>query len=388
MIMKNSALIFFLCILFSVSCDEEKSTTVVGFKVDVNSLVEGNSTSNKTLTVTVEGEINSTVNVNYELQAASAKDGDDFIPTEGSLEFSSGNTQKSISFELIGDSNLEITENFNIVLDYNGRQFIVPIDIKDDDIMGSILSDADGFYTPTSYPSMQLFWNDEFEGSALNSAFWTPEIGNGCSVGICGWGNNELQVYTDKSENVKLEGGKLIITAIKNASGGYTSARIKTENKKEPKYGRIDVRAKLPKGQGLWPAIWMLGENIDIVGWPTCGEIDIMELRGGSPSIVEGTVHYNNDGYKYNSSSTSLSSGDFSEKFHVFSIVWDFNTITWYVDNVEFKKFSNSNIASWPFNKPFFFIMNVAVGGNYGGPPNETTVFPQQMIVDYIRVFQ
>jgi beta-glucanase (GH16 family) len=386
--MKKSSILLFLIFLFSFSCEEEKTTTIVGFKLDSNSIEEGNSTGSKTVTVTIEGEVNSNVSVRYELQPLTAKDGEDFLIDEGTLEFSSGNTKTTLAIEVVGDSHLEITENFNIAFEYNGQEFLVPVDIKDDDIMGSILSDEDGFYTPATYPSMQLTWSDEFEGTALNAASWTPELGNGCSVGICGWGNNELQVYTDKSENVKLDNGKLVITAIKTESGGYTSARIKTENKRELKYGRIDVRAKLPKGQGLWPAIWMLGENIDLVGWPTCGEIDIMELRGGAPSIVEGTVHYNNDGYKYNSSSTTLSSGDFSQKFHVFSIVWDFNTITWYVDNKEFKKFSNSNIASWPFNKPFFFIMNVAVGGNYGGPPNETTVFPQQMTVDYIRVFQ
>jgi beta-glucanase (GH16 family) len=288
----------------------------------------------------------------------------------------------------VGDTHKEITEEFTIIFEFSGTQYIAPIQIMDDDPIEPILTAEDGYYTPGEYPSMKLAWGDEFDGTALNSASWTHEIGNGCSVGICGWGNNESQVYTDKAENLIVDNGKLVITARQEVGGGYTSARIKTENKRELKFGRIDVRAKLPKGQGLWPAIWMLGENIDIVGWPTCGEIDIMELRGGSPATVDGTVHYNSDGYKYNSSSTTLSSGDFSEKFHVFSIVWDLNTITWYVDNKEFKRFNNSNIASWPFNKPFFFIMNVAVGGNYGGPPNGTTVFPQQMTVDYIRVFQ
>jgi beta-glucanase (GH16 family) len=386
--MKKFSILLLLVLLLSISCEEEKTTTVVGFRLEGNSIVEGNSTAIQTITVKAEGEINSTVNVTYKLQPLTATEGDDFLTSEGSLEFSSGNTQNTISLQVVGDAHLEITENFNIAFEYNGKEYLVPVEIKDDDLMGSILSDEDGYYTPSSYPSMKLFWNDEFEGTTLNAESWTPELGNGCSVGICGWGNNEMQIYTDKPENVKLDNGKLIITAIKEAGGGFTSARIKTENKREPKYGRIDVRAKLPKGQGLWPAIWMLGDNIDLVGWPICGEIDIMELRGGSPATVEGTVHYNNDGYKYNSSSTTLSSGDFSEKFHVFSIVWDFNTITWYVDNKEFKKFSNNNIASWPFNKPFFFIMNVAVGGNYGGPPNETTIFPQQMTVDYIRVFQ
>ncbi|MCU0367966.1 MAG: family 16 glycosylhydrolase [Cyclobacteriaceae bacterium] len=385
--MKRIALVSIFALILGFSCDD-KETVVTGIIMDQYSVTEGNGTASKSFTVSIVGEINSTVQVRYELQPNSAKEGTDFIINEGTLEFSPGNTHKSVSFDIVGDNHKEITEEFTIIFEFSGTQYIAPIQIMDDDPIEPILIAEDGYYTPGEYPSMKLAWGDEFDGAALNSASWTHEIGNGCSVGICGWGNNELQVYTDKTENLIVDNGKLVITARQEAGGGYTSARIKTENKRELKFGRIDVRAKLPKGQGLWPAIWMLGENIDIVGWPSCGEIDIMELRGGSPATVDGTVHYNSDGYKYNSSSTTLSSGDFSEKFHVFSIVWDFNTITWYVDNKEFKKFNNSNIASWPFNKPFFFIMNVAVGGNYGGPPNGTTVFPQQMTVDYIRVFQ
>jgi hypothetical protein len=385
--MKRIALVSIFALILGFSCDD-KETVVTGITMDQYSVTEGNGTASKSFTVSIVGEINSTVQVRYELQPNSAKEGTDFIINEGTLEFSPGNTHKSVSFDIVGDNHKEITEEFTIIFEFSGTQYIAPIQIMDDDPIEPILIAEDGYYTPGEYPSMKLAWGDEFDGAALNSASWTHEIGNGCSVGICGWGNNELQVYTDKTENLIVDNGKLVITARQEAGGGYTSARIKTENKRELKFGRIDVRAKLPKGQGLWPAIWMLGENIDIVGWPSCGEIDIMELRGGSPATVDGTVHYNSDGYKYNSSSTTLSSGDFSEKFHVFSIVWDFNTITWYVDNKEFKKFNNSNIASWPFNKPFFFIMNVAVGGNYGGPPNGTTVFPQQMTVDYIRVFQ
>jgi beta-glucanase (GH16 family) len=385
--MKRIALVSIFALILGFSCDD-KETVVTGITLDQYSVTEGNGTASKSFTVSIVGEINSTVQVRYELQPNSAQEGTDFIINEGTLEFSPGNLQKSLSFDIVGDTHKEITEEFTIIFEFSGTQYIAPIQIMDDDPIEPILTAEDGYYTPGEYPSMKLAWGDEFDGTALNSASWTHEIGNGCSVGICGWGNNESQVYTDKAENLIVDNGKLVITARQEVGGGYTSARIKTENKRELKFGRIDVRAKLPKGQGLWPAIWMLGENIDIVGWPTCGEIDIMELRGGSPATVDGTVHYNSDGYKYNSSSTTLSSGDFSEKFHVFSIVWDLNTITWYVDNKEFKRFNNSNIASWPFNKPFFFIMNVAVGGNYGGPPNGTTVFPQQMTVDYIRVFQ
>lgn len=385
--MKKNLLIPALLFLFMLSC-EDKETVVSNFTVSKNIYDEGNVTQSQTVTVTIVGEINSAVLAHYNLVAGTAKEGVDYNASEGVLEFSEGNKQATLSFDIIGDNNLELREELALMLEYQGSQFFVPIQIADDDIIEPILSDADGYYTPETYPSMNRVWNDEFSDATLNTSTWSYELGNGCNVSLCGWGNNELEIYTDKPENIKLESGRLVITARKEAGGSYTSARIKTENKKELKFGRIDVRAKLPKGQGIWPAIWMLGENIDVVSWPTCGEIDIMELVGHEPATVYGTVHYNNDGYKYNSSSKSLTSGDFSDKFHVFSIVWDFNSIIWYVDNIEFKRFSNSGIASWPFNKPFYFIMNVAVGGNWPGPPDATTSFPQQMEVDYIRVFQ
>jgi beta-glucanase (GH16 family) len=385
--MKRTFLFPALLFLFSVSC-EDKETTITNFTLDKYQFTEGSTSQAQSVTVTVEGEINSTVQVHYELMAGSAKEGVDYTFTEGVLEFSAGKKQATFTFNTLGDTHLELIEELGLMLEYGGTQFFATIAIVDDDPIEPILTNEEGFYTPATYPSMQLKWADEFEGASLNTSSWTYELGNGCNIGLCGWGNNELEVYTDKPENIKLENGKLLITARKEAGGGFTSARIKTENKRELKYGRIDVRAKLPKGQGIWPAIWALGENIDLVSWPACGEIDIMELVGHQPATVHGTVHYNNDGYKTSSGSTTLASGDFSDKFHVFSIVWDFNTITWYVDNVEFKKFNNSNMATWPFNKPFYFIMNVAVGGNWPGPPDNTTIFPQQMQVDYIRVFQ
>lgn len=384
--MKKVALFLFV-MLAGISCEEEE-TIIAGFNLDKNLFVEGSELQSHELTVTADGDINGPVSVRYEIQAGTAKEDLDIKITEGVLNFDSGQPSASFTFEVVGDTNFEITESCVLMLEYNGRQFYSQLDIKDDDPLPTILEDGDGYYTPDIYPSMQLLWSDEFNDAALNSSNWTHELGNGCNVGICGWGNNELEVYTDKAENIRLENGKLVITAIKEAGGGFTSARIKTENKQEPKYGRIDVRAKLPKGQGIWPAIWMLGENIDVVSWPACGEIDIMELVGHQPATVHGTVHYRDDVYKYSSGSKSLTSGDFSEKYHVFTIVWDSNTITWYVDNVQFKQFLNTGIAGWPFNKSFYFIMNVAVGGNWPGPPDNTTVFPQQMMVDYIRVFQ
>lgn len=384
--MKHSFIYFLIVVLLVLSCKEEE-TLVTGFNLDAIVFTEGSTLQAHEVTVTIEGEIHSPVPVHYEIQQGSAKEGLDINITEGVLNFDHDQPTATFSFEVIGDSHFEITEGCVVMMEYLGSQYLFPLEIIDDDALQPIQSDDDGFITPDTYPSMQLKWADEFNATALNTTDWTHELGNGCNISLCGWGNNELEVYTDKPENIKLDNGKLVITALEQ-SGGYTSARIKTENKQELRYGRIDVRAKLPKGQGIWPAIWMLGENIDVVSWPACGEIDIMELVGHEPATVHGTVHYRDDVYKYSSGSTSLTSGDFSDKYHVFTIVWDFNTITWYVDNVPFKQFTNSNIAGWPFNKSFYFIMNVAVGGNWPGPPDDTTVFPQQMMVDYIRVFQ
>jgi len=384
-IVLNSLALFALFLLSG--CKDEPETNISGFALTTISLNEGNSLATKSLTVQVKGVIGSETVVSYQLKEGTAKFGQDLKALSGELKFMPGQTEAQLSVEIVGDQHLELTENFEIILAFEDQEYNLPVEIIDDDKMEAILTDDDGFYTSAEHPSMQLTWTDEFTASQLNTAHWTYEIGNGCDVGICGWGNNELERYTDSPENSRLENGKLFITA-RESIGNYTSARIKTQEKVKIKYGRIDVRAKLPKGQGIWPAIWMLGDNITSVGWPVCGEIDIMELVGHQPSVAHGTVHYNSAGYKYSSSSTNLTSGDFSDKFHVFSIVWDKNTITWYVDNQEFKIFTNTSIAGYPFNNSFFFILNVAVGGNWPGPPDETTVFPQEMVVDYVRVFQ
>lgn len=370
------------------SCEKEDETIVTGFTLGEQIFTEGTNLQSQLVTVAIDGEIHSNVQVHYEIQPGTAKEGIDITLTEGVIEFSEDEKFAKIGFDIIGDNHLEIIESFVLMLEYAGNQYFYPLEIQDDDAIEPILTADDGYYTPDTYPSMQLIWADEFTGTSLNTNFWSYDLGDGCNVSLCGWGNNEMQKYTDKPENIKIDNNKLVITALKVNEGGYTSARIKTENKKELRYGRIDVRAKLPKGQGIWPAIWSLGENIDAVGWPTCGEIDIMELVGHQPATVYGTAHYRDDVYKYSTSSTSLSSGNFSDAFHVFTVVWDYNSIIWCVDNVEFKKFTNTNIANWPFNKSFYFILNVAVGGNWPGPPDQTTVFPQEMIVDYIRVFQ
>ncbi|GAP42435.1 glycosyl hydrolases family 16 [Lentimicrobium saccharophilum] len=242
----------------------------------------------------------------------------------------------------------------------------------------------DGYLTPMQYPGYQLVWNDEFAGNTLNTQFWSHESGAG------GWGNNELQHY--RSENTSVDGGVLTIEARKESYQGsnYTSSRLITRNKKTFTYGRVDIRALLPKGQGIWPALWTLGNNITSVGWPACGEIDIMEMIGGSgrEKTVHGTVHWDNNGHNQTGEGYTLTSGIFADEYHVFTIIWDENSINWYVNDTKFNEVDITPAHMSEFHLPHFFIFNVAVGGNWPGNPNATTTFPQQLKVDYIRVFQ
>ena len=245
-----------------------------------------------------------------------------------------------------------------------------------------------GYSTPLSYDGYNLVWHDEFDGTSLNTSDWTYETGGH------GWGNQELQYY--RQENTEVKDGLVIITAKKESFGGrqYTSSRLKTQGKQSFTYGRMDIRAALPFGKGIWPAIWMLGESFTSVSWPACGEIDIMEMVGGnsgqySNSKVYGTVHWEHNGdHADYGGSNRLSEGYFSDAFHVFSIEWDENEIRWYRDNMKFHTMDITGAQLSEFHEDFFFILNVAVGGQWPGSPNSETVFPQQMAVDYVRVFQ
>lgn len=329
-----------------------------------------------------------TVSFKWHTEDGSAKAGEDYTAiTDGAVTFVPGEVTGSIEIPMSSDSDLELDENFNVVLtDLNGltstkNQAKVTIE-NDDSYTAQEVSD--GYTTPDSYPGMTLIWSDEFDGATLNTSDWNYEIGGG------GWGNNELEIYTNRAENVFLKDGYLTIRATKNPyTGDYYSGRLTTKGKKEFTYGRIDIRAKMPIGQGVWPALWMLGANISSVSWPRCGEIDIMEYLGHDSLKVYGTVHYNDGGHKYIGGNYEVTPEEnFHQKFHVFSIIWQENSIEWYVDYHKYYTVSPGNIVFDAFKLPQFFIMNVAVGGNWPGYPNETTVFPQDMIVDYVRIFR
>ncbi len=272
---------------------------------------------------------------------------------------------------------------------YDYIEQIDTVEVIDPGFTGGI--PTSGYETPLSYPGMTLVWQDEFDGNVLSSD-WVHETGNDPG-GLPGWGNNELQYY--KSENTGVFDGYLLITAKNEFESGfnYTSSRIKTQGLKSFKYGRVDIRAALPYGQGIWPALWMLGDNIVSEGWPGCGEIDIMELIGGSgynDRTIYGTLHWlDNGSHASAGNNSSLPSGTlYAEEFHVFSIIWDPNSIKFLRDDVQYHEIDITGAELTEFHENFFFIFNVAVGGNWPGSPDNTTVFPQTMAVDYVRVFQ
>lgn len=240
----------------------------------------------------------------------------------------------------------------------------------------------------------RLVWSDEFDADTLNTAKWSAVEGNGCPD-FCGFGNNEKQYYTDNPENVRVENGILTIRARKDTLGSspYSSAKLITKNKGDWKYGRIEVRAKLPEGRGTWPAIWMLPTVEGERKWPLDGEIDIMEHVGYNQGTVYGTVHtqlYNHMVGTQKSDSIYLD--DLSETFHTYALEWDEKTMSWFVDDENYltlEKASGETYEGWPFDQEHHLIINVAVGGNWGGKFGiDETIWPQQMEVDYVRVYQ
>lgn len=238
---------------------------------------------------------------------------------------------------------------------------------------------------PPGFPN--LIWADEFNGAAIDGANWTYDLG------ASGWGNNELQNYTNRTENARIENGSLVIEARNDNFGGsaYSSARMKTQGRRTFGVNTwVEARLKVPEGQGIWPAFWMLGSSISTVGWPSCGEIDIMELRGQNPYENIGTMHWANaDGSHASYGNNITSPVSFAAGYHTFAISRTPTAIKWYLDGVQYHE---ANIAGGinstsEFQGQFFVILNVAVGGNFVGPPNASTTFPQRLTVDYVRVW-
>jgi beta-glucanase (GH16 family) len=236
----------------------------------------------------------------------------------------------------------------------------------------------------------ELLWHDEFDGPAgqlPDSTRWQFDVGTD-------WGNLQLEYDTNRARNVSLDGhGNLVITAREEPFEGqpYTSGRIKTKELFERSHGRFEARIQLPIGQGIWPAFWMLGSNLDEVGWPQCGEIDIMEYRGHEPNLLHGTIH--GPGYSGDDAlggTLELEQGGFHEDFHQFAIEWSEDSIRWLLDDQVYHSVEAAELPAgtdWVFNQPFFLLLNVSVGGRWPGAPDEHTIFPQSMRVDWVRVY-
>ena len=255
-----------------------------------------------------------------------------------------------------------------------------------------------GLLTPVS-ATFSLVWSDEFNGTSLDLTKWTPDIGDGCPS-LCGWGNNELQYY--RAENLAVSGGNLVITTLEESFGGrsYTSGKVTTRNKHTFLYGRIEMRAKIPTGGGMWPAFWMMPQDDVYGGWAASGEIDIMESANETTS-VGGTIHYGGSypNNTYSGGSYSLGGASFADDFHIYAVEWEPDEMRWYVDGV---LFYTRTSAQWytdaapdnpqaPFDQDFYIIINAAIGGNYTGctsPSCITASLPQQFLIDYIRVYE
>lgn len=328
--------------------------------------------------------------VHYATSDGTARAGSDYTAVSGVLTFKPGQAELTVDVPVAADSLRRADQTFYL-------QLSVPVNctVSAAKATATIINDGTylptdtaGFTTPRAYPGYKLVWSDEFNGSTLNENDWNYETGGG------GWGNHELENYTSRPQNVFVSSGHLVIEARKEDYGGnhYTSARITTQGKREFTYGRIDIRAKLPVSPGMWPALWMLGSNISKVSWPACGETDIMEVIGKNPSQVVGSFHWKKaDGTEGTFNNTrKLASGDFSAQFHVFSLIWSRDSLQILLDDIPYVKASRGDLTDgvYPFDSPFFFIFNVAVGGDWPGPPTEATPFPEHMFVDYVRVFQ
>lgn len=252
------------------------------------------------------------------------------------------------------------------------------------------------FSIPVLAQQGKLVWNDEFDGAngVPDPELWTYEFGDGCP-NICGWGNNEIQYYTSAPKNAHVENGLLILEAHKEMMGGlqYTSAKLNSKKTGSWKYGRIDVRARIPQGLGTCPAIWMLPTEWKYGGWPMSGEIDIMEHVGWNKDTLYGTVH--TDSYNHTKGTQKgrkFYQHEMGLRFHVYSIIWNTEKIDFLLDDKIYYSYANDGTgpASWPFDQSFYLIMNISVGGNFGGAKGveEENIWPQRMEIDYVRVYQ
>ena len=393
----NRGFIFLMVVSLIFSCkkstgdNSQRTQSNPSISISDVNLFEGNSdTTAFQFEITLSKPTSKVVTVNYSTGDGTARSGQDYVAISNQvLSFQPNETSKKITVKVITDDIEESDEQFSLTLSNPVNATVDKSSgtgtIRNDDSMAEF--NDTGYDAASSYPGYSLVWSDEFNGNSLDPSVWNFETGNN------GWGNNELENYTSRANNATLQNGKLVIHALKENYGGssYTSARLTTQGKKEFTYGRIDIRAILPQGKGIWPALWMLGSNINTAGWPACGETDIMELLGQEPTKVYGTLHYGTlADHGQRGGNFVLNTGKFSDQFHVFSLEWQQDQVKLFVDTTLYLTVNKTDVIpyTYPFNAPFFFIFNVAVGGDWPGSPDGTTYFPQWMIVDYVRVYQ
>ena len=380
------------------SCGESAEENPMGNPVLPTISISDASTSEREnarldFSISISGDITETLSLNYTVIGITANPDEDFTSPSGTIRIEAGARNATITVGITDDSIKELDEKIQITLSNTSQATIndktaIGI-ISDNDDLSSF--DDLGYITASSHFGYDLSWADEFDAAELSDQVYNYEVGDGCDIGICGWGNNELQSYTSETKNSAIIDGKLVITALEETPNVYTSSRITTKGKQKFRYGRIDIRAKLPFGQGVWPALWMLGSNIDDKGWPSCGEIDIMEMVGHIPNEVLGTAHWGTSpGPSIFTSGKKRNSEDYNDAFHVFTMDWTSTELNWYVDEQKFHTITSDQLngGANPFINEFFFIFNIAVGGNLPGAPDESTTFPQTMEIYYVRVFQ
>ncbi len=394
---KKITVLFCIVMTAALSCkkggnDEQKPS----ISIEDMTLSEGNAgTANFEFTVTLSNAYSKPVTMRYSTTDGTAKSGEDYVTANDQVAtFQANETQKKISINIVADDFKEGDETFSVRLSApeNGtliRQTAVGT-IRNDD--SKVPFTNAGYEAPASYAGYNRVWSDEFNGTTLDNSAWSYDNGDGCP-NLCGWGNNELEYYTSRPDNLFFQDGKMIIEARQEIMGGksYTSAKIKTQGKKTFRYGRIEIRAKLPKGKGIWPALWLLPQDNVYGVWPKSGEIDLMEAIGSEPDKVLGTLHYGpGPGSAVISRKYTAPAGTFNDEFHVFSLEWKQDQIKFLVDNNVFSTVNKTDLGNnaYPFNEYFYLIVDLAVGGNLPGNPDTSTYFPQWLILDYIRVFQ
>ena len=395
--MKFYSSIFLIMAILFTACEGETPEQPALPKLSIRNeaVQEGNTNSILKVTVQLTSASEQEVSMNFETLDETAIAGEDYEAASGTFDIPAGQTEGQIEITIIGDEFREVDETFLVRLsnpvnaEFSRTTATISLGNDDTKVDESNLNiPSSGYSTPDNYQGMSLVWQDEFQGTDISDD-WVFEIGDGCDRNLCGWGNNELQYYREDNAFIASD-EYLVIQARRESFEGknYTSSRMITQGRQKFQYGRIDIRAAMPTGQGLWPALWMLGSNINTVGWPACGEIDIMEIVGNEPDKVHGTIHWDNGGNYANFGQGFDSPTSLENEWNVYSITWDENQIRWLLNDVQYNVADITPANLSEFKNEFFFIFNVAVGGNWPGQPNSSTVFPQRMLVDYVRVFQ